>query len=189
MKVYLGILCFIICLSGLSQKKGFDIRKKYSVKQVLEDIDYTEKYLTKFHPDPFRYISKDSLHAFVLSQEAKIDTPLTEMQMRFYIKRIVAKIGCGHTDAAASKKYAKSIKKTNRPILPLNVFVADSNKLIVLNNLSSDTTIKPGDEILHIDKRPVNTILKNIYSITTSDGYNETYKKQSTRYNSFKYYY
>jgi hypothetical protein len=45
MKVYLSILCFIICLSGLSQKKGFDIRKKYSVKQVLEDIDYTEKYL------------------------------------------------------------------------------------------------------------------------------------------------
>jgi hypothetical protein len=72
MKVYLSILCFIICLSGLSQKKGFDIRKKYSVKQVLEDIDYTEKYLVKFHPDPFRYISKDSLHAFVLSQKQRL---------------------------------------------------------------------------------------------------------------------
>ena len=111
MKSYLSILCFIICLSSFSQKKEFDIKKKYSVKEVLADIDYTEKYLIKFHPDPFRYISKDSLHAFVLNQKAKIDTPLTEMQIRFYIKRIVAKIGCGHTDAAASKKYAKAIKK------------------------------------------------------------------------------
>ena len=189
MKSYLSILCFIICLSSFSQKKEFDIKKKYSVKEVLKDIDYTEKYLIKFHPDPFRYISKDSLHAFVLNQKAKIDTPLTEMQIRFYIKRIVAKIGCGHTDAAASKKYAKAIKKTNRPILPLNVFVTDSNRVIVLNNLSSDTTIKPGDEILNIDKRSINSILKTIYSITTSDGYNQTYKKQSARYNSFKYYY
>jgi hypothetical protein len=105
---------FYNLLEWFISKKGFDIRKKYSVKQVLEDIDYTEKYLTKFHPDPFRYISKDSLHAFVLSQEAKIDTPLTEMQIRFYIKRIVAKIGCGHTDAAASKKYAK-VDKKNKP--------------------------------------------------------------------------
>ena len=189
MKNCLSILCLIICLSGFSQKKGFDVQKKYSIKEVLEDIDYTEKYLIKFHPDPFRYISKDSLHAFVLSQKAKIDTPLTELQIRFYIKRIVAKIGCGHTDATASKKYAKAIKKLNRPILPLNIFVTDSNKLIVLNNLSSDTTIKPGDEIISIDKHPSSTILKSIYSITTSDGYNETYKKQSTRYNSFKYYY
>jgi C-terminal processing protease CtpA/Prc len=176
-------------LSSFSQKKEFDVQKKYSVKQVLEDIDYTEKYLIKFHPDPFKYISKDSLHAFVLRQKAKIDTPQTEMQVRFCIKRIVAKIGCGHTDVAASKKYTKAIKKINRPILPLNVFVTDSNRLFVLNNLSSDTTIKPGDEIISIDKYSVPSILKRIYSITTSDGYNDTYKKQSTRYNSFKYYY
>lgn len=189
MRCCLSILCLIICLSSFSQKKEFDIQKKYSVKQVLEDIDYTEKYLIKFHPDPFKYISKDSLHAFVLRQKAKIDTPLNEMQIRFCIKRIVAKIGCGHTDVGASKKYTKAIKKINRPVLPLNVFVTDSNGLFVLNNLSSDTTIKPGDEILSIDKYSIPNILKRIYSITTSDGYNETYKKQTIRYKNFKYYY
>lgn len=189
MKNYLSILCIIICLSSFSQIKGFDIQKKYSIAQVLEDIDYTEKYLIKFHPDPFRYISKDSLHAFVLKTKDQITMPLTEMQARFYIKRIIAKIGCGHTDVAASKKYTKAVKKLNRPILPLNTFVVDSNKLIVLNNLSKDSTIKSGDEILSIDHRPVNNILKTIYSVTTSDGYNETYKKQGTRYYWFKYYY
>ncbi|MBP8033657.1 MAG: hypothetical protein KAZ71_03605 [Bacteroidia bacterium] len=189
MKNYLSILCLIICLSSFSQKKGFDIQKRYSITQVLEDIDYTEKYLVKFHPDPFKYISKDSLHAFVLKTKEQITMPLTEMQARFFIKRIIAKIGCGHTDVAASKKYTKAVKKLNRPILPLNTFVVDSNKLIILNNLSSDSTIKPGDEILSIDHRPVKNILKTIYSVTTSDGYNETYKKQGTRYYWFKYYY
>lgn len=188
-KNYLCILCFIIYLGGFCQNKGFDVQKKYSVAQILKDIDYTEKYLIKFHPDPFKYISKDSLHAFVLKTKAEIDTPLTEMQMRFYIKRIVSKIGCGHTDAGASKKYTKAVAKLNRPILPLNTFVADSNKLYILNNLSKDTTIKPGDEILSIDNREVKDILKTIYSVSTSDGYNETYKKQGTRYHWFKYYY
>lgn len=188
-KYLLSILCFIIYLEGISQKKGFDIQKKYTVNELLADIDFTEKYLIKFHPDPFKYISKDSLHAFVMQTKAKIDTPLTEMQARFYLKRIIAKIGCGHTDVGASKKYTKAVTKLNRPILPLNVFVADSNRLFILNNLSKDSTINPGDEILSIDKRLVKNILKTIYSVTTSDGYNETYKKQGTRYYWFKYYY
>lgn len=189
MKNYLSLLCLIICLGSFCQSKNFDVHKKYSVAQILKDIDYTEKYLTKFHPDPYRYISKDSLHAFIISIKSKIDTPLTEMQIRFYIKKIVAKIGCGHTDVAASKKYTKAIAKLNRPILPLNTFIADSNKLYVLNNLSKDTTIKPGDEILSIDNRPVTNIFKTLFSVYTSDGYNETYKKQGIRYNWFKYYY
>ena len=189
MRYCLSILFVIIYLSSFSQKKEFDIQKKHSVKEVLEDIDYTEKYLTKFHPDPYRYISKDSLHSFVAYIKSKVDTPLTEMQVRYCIKRIVVKIGCGHTDAAASKKYAKAIKKINRPVLPLNVFVTDSNKLIVLNNLSSDSTISPGDEIVSIGNRPVKNILKTIYATITTDGYNETCKKQVARYNSFKYYY
>lgn len=165
------------------------MQKKYSVAQILNDIDYTEKYLIKFHPDPFRYISKDSLHAFVLYTKSKIDTPLTEMQVRFYIKRIVAKIGCGHTDVGASKKYSKAVIKLNRPILPLNTFVVDSNRLFILNNLSKDSTIEAGDEILTIDHRPVKNILSTLYSITTSDGYNTTYKKQGIRFYWFKYYY
>lgn len=189
MKNYFSLLLILICLNSFAQKKEFDFQKKYSVDQVLEDIDYTEKYLTKFHPDPFKYISKDSLHAFILIQKSKIDSPLTEMQIRFYIKQIVTKIGCGHTDAGASKKYIKASRKLDRPIIPLNVFITDSSEVIVLNNLSVDSTIKVGDEILSIDNRPVKQILNTIFSIYPSDGYNKTHKKQGIRYNWFKYYY
>jgi hypothetical protein len=189
MKNYFTILCIIIYWSSFSQTKEFDFQKKYTVNQILKDIDYTEKYLIKFHPDPFRYISKDSLHAFVLEQKNAITRPLTEMQVRFYIRRIIAKIGCGHTDVAASKNYTKSLKKASRPILPINVFITDTNKLFVLNNLSHDSTITPGDEILSIDNHPTEEIFKTLYAVISSDGYNETYKKQSLQQQWFKYYY
>ncbi|MES2514567.1 MAG: S41 family peptidase [Bacteroidota bacterium] len=189
MRYGLSIFFIILYLFGFSQKKEFDLQKKYSSTQVLQDIDFTEKYLTKFHPDPYRYISKDSLHAFVTRVKAAIDTSLTEMQVRFYIKQIVAKIGCGHTDVDASVAYAKTVKKTNRPILPLNIFITDSSRLVVLNNLSTDTVIKAGDEILSIHKYSQKQIIKTIYSIYTTDGYNQTFKKQGTRHKSFKYFY
>jgi len=189
MKNYFSLLFILIYWNSFSQKKEFDFQKKYSVNQILEDINYTEKYLTKFHPDPYKYISKDSLHAFILNVKSKIDSPLTEMQTRFHIKRIITKIGCGHTDVSASKKYIKAVTKVNRPILPLNVFITDSSHVIVLNNLTTDSTIKAGDEILGIDNRPAKQILNTIYSIYPSDGYNKTHKKQGIRYNLFKYYY
>ena len=103
------IVTFIFLFSCcFSQTKKFDISHKYTVREVLEDIDYTEKYLIKFHPDPFKYISKDSLLAFVVRIKSKIDTPLTEMQIRFYLRQIVTKIGCGHTDVSNSKAYSKA---------------------------------------------------------------------------------
>jgi len=188
MKNYFNLLCILCYLSSFSQKESFDFNKTYSVAQILEDINYTEKYLTKFHPDPFKYISKDSLHAFILKQKEKIDSPLTEMQLRFYVKQIIAKIGCGHSDVAASKKYTNAIKKTNRPILPVNIFINDSNRLFIFNNLSNDSTIKPGDEILSINNHTSKQILNTIYSIYTSDGFNTTYKKQGVNYDWFKYY-
>lgn len=186
--IYTSII-FLICINAFSQKTGFDIQKKYTVAEALQDIDYTEKYLIKFHPDPFKYITQDSLHAFVSKVKSKISVPLTEMQLRFYIKSITVKIGCGHTDVGASKAYSKAILKTNRPALPFNVIVVDTNRLFVLNNLSNDTTIKPGDEILSIDNHNTSDIFKTIYSIYTTDGYNITYKKQGIKHNWFKYYY
>lgn len=189
MKNIYVIIFFFSCISIFSQKKQFDLYKEYPVNEILKDIDYTEKYLSKFHPDPFKYISKDSLHAFVLQVKSKIDTPLTEMQIRFYIKQIISKIGCGHTDAGASKTYAKVIQKTNRPVLPLNTFVIDTNKLFVLNNLSLDSSIEAGDEIISINNKPIKEILKVIYSVYSADGYNQTYKKQGIKYEWFKYYY
>ncbi len=199
-KDFFLVISFFSCLISFAQKTPdtkkptttYNTNATYSVEQVLQDIDYTEKYLIKFHPDPFRYITKDSLHAFVLRVKSSIDKPQTQMQIRFYLKQIVAKIGCGHSDVASSKEYEKAIQALNRPVLPFNLFVVDTNKLCVLNNLSKekkDSIILAGDEILSIDEHPVNSILKRMYSIYTTDGYNQTYQKQGMRYDWFKYYY
>ncbi len=190
MKCYVVTILFCVSyLCSFSQNKNYNINYKFSVTEVLKDIDYTEKYFLKYHPDPYKYISKDSLHEFICKLKLKIDSPLTEMQCRFYIRQIITKIGCGHSDAGGSKNYVKTVEKTGRLVLPLNTFIDDENKLYVFNNLTSDTTIKSGDEIIAFNKQSVPTVLKTIYSIYSSDGYNTTQKKDALKFDWFKYFY
>lgn len=187
----------ICCLIGAvlfsvfcrAQDKAYDIHKTFTVEEVLADIDYTAKYLLKFHPDPYRYFPEDSLQAFIKATKARITKPLNEMQVRFYIKQIIVKIGCGHTDAAASKSYLKTVAKLSRPVMPLNTYLLDDGRLIVINNLSGDSEIVAGDEIINIDGHPTDTVLKTIFSVITSDGRNESCKKRGIKYEWFKYYY
>ena len=184
------IICFLFIKTTYAQNVEDDIlQKKYTVAQILEDIDYTHKYLVKFHPDPYRYIAKDSLDIFVKRIKTLIDTPLTEMQVRFYIRQIITKIGCGHTDAIGSKAYVKKLNKISRSVLPINVFIDKQQKMYVYNNLTGDTTIANGDEILGLGKHKSKSILKSIYSIYSSDGYNLTQKTEALNYDWFKYFY
>lgn len=189
MRAYYCLIFIIISAFGYAQHKKFDIGKTYQVKEVIEDIDYTEKYLLKFHPDPYQYISKDSLHAFIEGIKTKITEPLTEMQVRFYIKQIVAKIGCAHSGVDPSKPYSKTVKKLDRPALPLNTYLLNDGRMLVINNLSTDSTIAVGDEIVTIDGHPLDSIIRKIFSVITSDGYNETAKGVVSRYDHFKHYY
>ena len=190
MRAVVLIICFLFIKTSYAQKVEEDIlQKKYTVAQIREDIDYTHKYLLKFHPDPYRYISKDSIDVFVKRIKAIIDTPLTEMQVRFYIRQIITKIGCGHTDAIGSKAYVNKLSKISRSVLPINVFIDKQQKMYVYNNLTGDTTISDGDEILGLGKHKTKSILKIIYSIYSSDGYNVTQKTEALNYDWFKYYY
>ncbi len=189
MKAFYCLIFIIIGGFSYAQHKKFDIGHTYPVKEVIEDINYTEKYLLKFHPDPYRYISHDSLHAFIEGIKRNITEPLTEMQVRFYIKQIVAKIGCSHSGVDPSKAYSKTVKKLGRPVLPLNTYLLSDGRMIVINNLSNDSGIVVGDEIINIDGHPLDSVIRKIFSVITSDGYNETAKSVVSRYDNFKRYY
>ncbi|MBS1634941.1 MAG: hypothetical protein JST26_03395 [Bacteroidetes bacterium] len=190
LRLWLAVL-FVgpLLYSGLSAQEPYSINKTFSPEELRQDLDHLARYLPHFHPDPYRYISKDSLMKFVEFQKASITTPLTEREFRVYVKQVVAKIGCGHTDINASRAYNKAIKEVVRPLLPVNVFITDSMKLMILNDLSDTDGIFPGDEIVSIDHVPTQAILNRIFSTYTADGYINTSKRQGLRYDWFKYFY
>jgi hypothetical protein len=180
------ILLFVSCTALRAQQEPPCIRRTFTPEQLKQDLDYLGHYLPKFHPDPYRFVSRDSLARFVELQKSRVDTAMTERQFRVLVKQIVALIGCGHTDVDASKTYTKAVKDVVRPLLPVNVYIDDSLRLFVLNNLSEDRNIFTGDEILQIDGRPVPDVLAKMFSTYSSDGYITTSKRQGMRYDWFK---
>lgn len=183
------LLFFFLNIQLSAQKLKYDFDRKYTVAQLHEDIDALEKRLTHFHPDPYHYITKDSLHQFVQYIKTQITEPLNEFQFRFYVRQIVAKIGCGHTAAIPSKKYTKHVDSIDRPLLPINLWLLDTNKIYVRTYLLKDKKLNSGDEIISINGETSQHILKRVYSAFSSDGYNTTYKKQYLSNDRFKYYY
>ena len=193
-KLFLRFSLLIVLLGfshdfRLIAQEPYSINKTFSAEELKQDLDYLGRYLPKFHPDPYRYISRDSLMAFIELQKASITQPLCEREFRVYVKQIVSKIGCGHTDINASKAYTKAVKNVVRPLLPMNVFITDNLKLMVLNDLSDTDGIFPGDEIVSINDVPSGDVIRKVFSTYTSDGYITTGKRQGIRYDWFKYFY
>ena len=189
--IVLFLLCLFFAYSNFSiaQKAVYNIDKKYSPEQLKQDLDVLEKRLKHFHPDPYHYITKDSLHLYVENMKNQITDSLNEFQFRFYVRQIIAKIGCGHTAAIPSKQYTKNINALNRPMFPANLWILDSNKLIVKQYVLKDKKLQKGDEILSINGNKPKDIIEKMYSTFSSDGLNTTYKKQNLSLDRFKYFY
>lgn len=181
----------LILINGCSHKKldRSAVTRVYTVEQMHSDIDVLEKKLFHFHPDPYHYTSKDSLHLFVQEIKKQITTPLTDIKFRFYARQIIAKLGCGHTALIPSKEYLKAIDSVDRNVMPIDVWLLENKKLYVKNYLLNDSLLKRGDEILSINGNKTEDIISKIYSTFPSDGLNETYKKQNLQADRLRYYY
>ncbi|MBK6836389.1 MAG: hypothetical protein IPG89_19850 [Bacteroidetes bacterium] len=156
------LLCLLFACTNFSfaQKTSYNIDQKYSPSQLKQDLDVLEKRLKHFHPDPYHYISKDSLHLYVESIKSNITDSLNEFQFRFYVRQIIAKIGCGHTAAIPSKKYTKNINSVNRPMFPGNLWIIDTNKLYVKQYILKDKKLQKGDEIISINGNKAKDVIE-----------------------------
>lgn len=181
MKIFFYLLVFFFLISCHTVKRHnetFD--DLLSVDDIKSDIDYTYKKLTKLHPHLYDYISKDNFKYKFDSLKSTIQQPITKNELYFKLSPIVASIKQGHTilrptHLKIEKKEREIYKKHG--ISPLKHFSFEmfENKLYVVKNNSTDSTLKVGSEILSVNNITPQEI-KNKYNKTyTSDGYNQTF--------------
>lgn len=183
-KVFKIVAIFFI-LHSLLFSIPFHAQKKLSTEEAKADLAYLHKYFKRFHPDPFKYISRDSLRSLSLNLQNNIRDSMTVTELRSSIRQYLSKIGCGHVGESPKKNKGKVPDKN---ILPLNVFI-DGEKVFFTSALNGDSTIKPGDEILSIDQNKIATILAKLTSIAFSDGYNITFKHHTLNKKQFRNFY
>lgn len=171
-KYFLLILLLINQLSVFSQT--------YTADQIKEDLVNLKNEIEKYHPDPFKYLSKERFTYIQDSLLQKITGKYSLREAYFTFLPLVQAVGCGHTHMSPDRRLlSKSNSFTERPkFFPFSVRYIN-NQLLVSRNYSADKKITRGTEILEIDGQPVKKILEHLEKISyyNGDGVNPNAKK------------
>jgi hypothetical protein len=158
-------------------------KQLYPPSDLKKDIDLVQATLEREHPNLYLYISKKALGYKFDSLRKTIDNPITPIALYIKLQRVISSIGDGHltVELDYSKFTPQDINFLKKPSLqhPIYQFgyYVNGKRLFIAKNLSADSTIKRGTEILSINEVPATKLIDSLNSYITGDGYNTTYKR------------
>ncbi len=159
--------------------------KVFLPEKIAKDIDLLQGFLYDYHPNIFRYTTKNTFDMAFQNLKSNLRV-MNERQIRIALRKIVAKIGCGHTNIIPSQLFIKYYTKNDYSNLPLEVQIFN-DKLLISNNLSSDSSIVLGSELLSVNGWQSNDLVQHILDMEGSDGLNHSYKSYEIAQN-FRYF-
>lgn len=158
-----------------------------SKQDMQEDLRYLRYIMENAHPGLYRYTSRA-----VMDQRLDSFYNLITGGMPYYnyyrlLSSLVAGVRCAHTSVQPGPDWQSHFMK-NAPLLPFSTHFINDH-LYVTVNLTTDTIIKPGYEIVSINGQPIPAIHRLILDHTWSDGYNTTNKLQRLNSGMFGLFY
>ncbi|HEV7230838.1 MAG TPA: S41 family peptidase [Bacteroidia bacterium] len=185
----LAFLCFFAAACTAQEKPASsgNTQITYSAEALQADIRLLKKALQEAHPGLYNYNSRQEIEQRFDSVCNSIQTPQTELEFFSAVSRLVASIGCGHTTCMPSKEYKKQYEEKTCRYFPFKIKILEKRAYMV-RNLSTDSTLICGSEILSINGQSLGSILDVILPHIASDGYNLTLKYHDMEDN-FMYYY
>lgn len=154
--------------------QSYNPDKKYKVRELREDFDLLRGALENVHPATYWYTPKDSFARYFSETYKRIDHEMTELEFYRLILPVLVQVHCGHTHPDLSRAYY-SADLPPKIYLPFELFL-DGERLFIVENRSTDSTLKEGDEILKIGGVPVAEIARFARTLLTADGDNEAWK-------------
>lgn len=184
MKKIIFLFAFASLLSCVSVKKHNEqLETPISAENLKEDVDFAYKKLQKLHPNLYWYISKEKLDFKFDSLKTTINKPLKPNEFYLKLSSVVSEVREGHLRIVAPEKKLtkKEIKKlkNQKGLLGRFSYYVENDQLYIKDNSEKIAGVKPGSEILSINKEPISHIFKKYKPLITSDGYNTTYQKYS----------
>jgi hypothetical protein len=175
------LLCVLILEGCVSiDKFNAQLNVLRSTSDLKSDVDFAHHKLEKLHPVLYLYIAKKDLDYKFDSLKSSLTTPMTSKDFYFRLSPVIAAIKQGHTqlNPLTKKLKYKEQKVVNKSgTSPLSQFDYEifDNKLYIVKNNSTDSTIKTGTELLTVDGiKPIEIITKYCKTFS-SDGNNATF--------------
>jgi Peptidase family S41 len=151
-------------------------------QQMQEDLAYLNKYLRKWHPTYYSYTPKSEMNAFYAGLKDSCANALNERVFRVHVRRVVAKVGCGHMGVLRSTP-TKDLK-----VIPVNFWVLN-NRLFIKSRLAKDSLLTVGAEVLAINGEKASDFIEKAKVILVTDGFGDAYKVAQLESNFEVYHY
>lgn len=180
------ILFFIIMLTypSLAQQPYY-AGKLFPVASLQEDFTILKKALQEAHIGLYRYVSKEMMDSLIDAQFNKINYPMTEIDFFKIINPVMCAIRDEHTFVLPSADYWNSeigqTVYTGNPspskakLFPFFIKVI-GKRIFIDNNLSFDTSISDGSEILALNDKQSSLLIESLLPTLHTNGFVETFR-------------
>ncbi|MCG2613451.1 S41 family peptidase [Terrimonas sp. NA20] len=137
------------------------------VDGMQEDYRYLRGKLETTHPGLYKRRSKEAMQQLMDSLQSTINTPLPFRDFYKKIAFLISETRCEHSYANPGQ-LSSLIKQWK--FLPFQLFFPSGKPFVVING-TSDTSIEPGDEIVSINDRDIDSVRRAIHSYIPADGF------------------
>jgi hypothetical protein len=175
MRLLIFGLLVLLTTNLTAQENQFNIDKKYHPDSLRHWTKSIMDGLSLKHPGFYRYTSKEIFDHLTDSTAQTISDSLNQLEYYKKLKPLFAKIGCLHTSVTLSSDYYPYFDKTPT-LLPFEVFIGENSHVFIAKNHSSNNEIQAKSELLSINRKPINEIIRTLFNSIPSDGKNETLK-------------
>lgn len=178
------LLLFLGTIVGVNAQYLDQMSKQlYSSSDLKKDIDLVQSILEREHPNLYLYIPKKALDLKFDSLKKSIDKPMTPTALYIKLQQVISSLGDGHLtlEIDYSKLTPQDIAFLKQPSLQHPIYqlgyYLTGNRLFIIKNLSADSSIVKGTEILSINDVPAARLIDTLNNYIAADGYNTTYKR------------
>lgn len=183
------LLFLLMCSNLVTNGQGkYNPTKKYSAKELTEDVRLLTKTLNSVHPSLYRNVAaisiNNQLNNYIKTFEG-LDS-LTEIEFLRLVAKLNFTIKCVHTDIRPSATFDKWWGESAL-LVPFNI-LAIKGRYYIYQNYSHNNSLAVGTEVHTINGRSMGEIFSILRQRIPSDGNNITHIKYSLRRGFYRYY-
>ncbi|MBO9562959.1 MAG: hypothetical protein J7621_09305 [Niastella sp.] len=147
------------------------------------DFDSLQSALMEAHSGLYRYAEKPAIDQLFKNYRKRLEKPMSQQAFFTFLYQMLAELKDGHM----RMDYGDAVTK-DPALFPFRVWMEENKMIVLSNDTKTDTTIKPGTEILTINGQKVSTLQQLIMTSLPGDGFITTGKRIKSQ-RSFSYYY
>ena len=175
--------CTIVLLGLLfSLHSLVQAQTKFSAQSVKEDLKFLYETLDKSHFNLYANTPKEIFDKEYYRCMNSIRDSMTMLQIDRLFLQFVALSHEGHCSIDLPFDSYGPFLQNGGTLFPLNIYFKN-DRVFVLDNFSSDSSIIAGDEIVSINRKPIKEVMENIYRYLPGD--NDYFKNATIEAISF----